>query len=139
MSIGAPPLPNTADPDTSGFWVAAQSHEVAVCTCANCGAALHLPRSYCHRCQSWTVEWRTVSPTARLVSWTVAEHQVHPAFPVPYTFVLVALDDFPDVRLAGHLPGRPTLTAGMAMQADFVTAADGVTLVNWIPSAAPAG
>ena len=133
MSAGAPPLPITTDPDTAGFWLAAQSGEVAVCVCASCGAALHLPRSYCHHCQSWTVEWKPVAPKARLVSWTVAEHQVHPAFPVPYTFVLVELEDFPEVRLAGYLDGRPALEAGMAMQAEFVTPSAGVTLVNWKP------
>lgn len=133
MSVDLPPLPVTSDPDTAGFWMAAQNGEVAVCICANCGAALHLPRSYCHQCQSWTVEWRPVAPRARLVSWTVAEHQVHPAFPVPYTVVLVKLDDFPEIRLAGYLAGKPALRAGMPMLADFVTPSNGITLVNWIP------
>lgn len=134
MSVGTPPLPITTDPDTAGFWLAAQGGDVAVCVCAGCGAALHLPRSYCNRCGSWTVEWQPVAPKARLVSWTVAEHQVHPAFPVPYTLVLVELDDFPGVRLAGYLEGKPVLNAGMQMRADFVTPSGGVTLVNWIPS-----
>lgn len=135
MSVSPPPLPVTTDPDTAGFWLAAQSGEVAVCVCAGCGTALHLPRSYCHHCKSWTVDWKPVTPKARLVSWTVAEHQVHPAFPVPYTLVLVKLDDYPEVRLAGYLEGRPPLFAGMSMRAEFVTPSDGVTLVNWIPSA----
>lgn len=134
MSVNAPPLPVTTDPDTAGFWLAAQSGEVAVCVCAGCGAALHLPRSHCHQCRSWTVEWKPVAPTAQLVSWTVAEHQVHPAFPVPYTLVLVELDDVPEVRLAGYLDGKPELIAGMPMRAEFVTPAVGVTLVNWVPA-----
>ncbi len=75
-----------------------------------------------------------MAPTAQLVSWTVAEHQVHPAFPVPYTLVLVELDEAPGVRLAGYLPGRPTLHAGMAMRAEFQRPQDSVTLVNWIPT-----
>lgn len=134
MSSIPAPLPVTNDPDTAGFWLAAHNGEVAVCVCARCGTALHLPRSYCHSCRSWAVEWKPVAPRARLVSWTVAEHQVHPAFPVPYTFVLVELDDMPDVRLAGHLDGRPPLRAGMSMRADFVVRPAGVTLVNWIPA-----
>jgi uncharacterized OB-fold protein len=133
VSAAVVPLPVLSDPDTAGFWMAAQRGEVTVCACANCGQVLHLPRSYCHVCRSWIVEWKSVAPTARLVSWTVAEHQVHPAFPVPYTLVLVELDDAPEVRLAGYLEGRPELVAGMAMTADFATSADGVTLVNWLP------
>lgn len=134
MNSNPAPLPVTNDPDTAGFWLAAQNGEVAVCVCARCGAALHLPRSYCHRCRSWTVEWKVVAPAARLVSWTVAEHKVHPAFPVPYTLVLVELDDAPGVRLAGYLTGRRVLRAGMSMRADFVARPAGVTLVNWIPA-----
>ncbi|UJL29351.1 OB-fold domain-containing protein [Mycolicibacterium vanbaalenii] len=133
MSGSTAPLPVTSDPDTAGFWLAAQAGQVAVCVCANCDAVLHLPRSYCANCRSWTVEWKPVTPAARLVAWTVAEHQVHPAFPVPYTVVLVELDDSPGVRLAGHLPGRPALRAGMPMRADFQTRRDGATLVNWVP------
>lgn len=137
MNVPTAPTPVTNDPDTAGFWLAAQSGEVAVCVCASCGAVLHLPRSYCHSCKSWTVEWKAVAPNGRLVSWTIAEHQVHPAFPVPYTLVLVELDDVPGVRLAGYLEDRPALRAGMPMRADFVACADGMTLVNWIPAGGP--
>jgi uncharacterized OB-fold protein len=133
VNFGTAPLPVTNDPDTAGFWLAAERSEVAVCACANCGAVLHLPRSHCHICRSWTVEWKVVAPTARLVSWTVAEHEVHPSFPVPYTLVLVELDEAPGVRLVGHLEGRPRLVAGMPMRAEFVTRPRHVTLVNWIP------
>lgn len=133
VNAAAAPLPVLSDPDTAGFWLAAQLCEVAVCACANCGHVLHLPRSYCHICRSWTVEWKPVAPKACLVSWTVVEHQVHPAFPVPYTLVLVELDEAPGVRLAGYLEGRPDLRAGLPMRADFVAPADGVTLVNWVP------
>lgn len=130
------PLPVTNDPDTAGFWLAAQRGEVAVCVCANCGVVLHLPRAYCHVCRSWATEWKVVAPTARLVSWTVAEHQVHAAFPVPYTFVLVELEDAPGVRLGGYIAGRPALSVGMAMRPDFVRIPDEVTLVNWLPEVA---
>ena len=70
-------------------------------------------------------------------SWTVADHQVHPAYPVPYTIVLVDLDDAPGVRLLGHLPGSPDLHVGMPMQVRFEERPDGATVPNWEP--APAG
>lgn len=136
--LGAsPPLPVIDDPDTAGFWAAAARGGLAVCACKSCDAVLHLPRSVCDRCRSFDVEWRTVPPTGRLHSWTVAEMQVHPAFPVPYTTVLVALDIDPAVRFAGYLPGRPPLAAGMAMRAEFVPVEDEagtVTLVQWVPA-----
>ena len=63
----------------------------------------------------------------------MVEHQVHRAFPVPYTLMLVELDEAPGVRLAGYLVRRPDLRAALPMRADFVAPADGVTLVNWVP------
>jgi hypothetical protein len=60
------------------------------------------------------------------------EHQVHPAFPVPYTIVLVQLDDAP-ARLIGHLPGAPELVEGQAMKVWFETLEDGVVLPQWKP------
>lgn len=132
-------MPVTNDPDTAGFWLAALRGEVAVCACARCGAVLHLPRAYCSDCGSWTVEWKVVAPTATVVSWTVAEHQVHQAFPVPYTVVLIELDDAPGVRLAGYLPGRPRLSPGMAMRPEFVNYPKHGTLVNWIPVGSDTG
>lgn len=67
------------------------------------------------------------------MSWTVAEHQVHQAFPVPYTVVLVELAEAAGVRLAGYLPGRPGLSAGMVMRPEFIDYPKHGTLVNWIP------
>jgi uncharacterized OB-fold protein len=56
---------------------------------------------------------------------------------VPYTIVLVDLDDAPGVRLLGHLPGSPDLRVGMPMQVRFEERPDGATLPNWEP--APSG
>ncbi len=127
-------LPETADPDTGGFFEAAAREELAVRACSACGAVLHLPRAYCHHCGSWDTVWRAVSGRGRLYSWTTVEHQVHRAFPVPYTVILVELDDSPGARLVGYLPGRPELTAGMPMRAWFEPvgeADDGTRLVQW--------
>ena len=70
--------------------------------------------------------------TGRLVSWTTAEHQVHPAYPVPYTIVLVQLDDRPGVRFVRSLPGAPQLTDGQAMRVWFEEVED-AALPQWEP------
>lgn len=130
----ARPRPETADHDTGGFFAAAAREELAVCACANCGAVLHLPRAYCAACRSWDTVWRTVAGRGRLYSWTTVEHQVHRSFPVPYTIVLVELDDAPEARLVGYLPGRPALEAGMPMQLWFEPVDDeGTLLPQWAP------
>jgi uncharacterized OB-fold protein len=127
-------IPVDDDLDTGGFFQAAQRGELVVRACAACGAFLHLPRAYCRTCGSWEGRWAPVSGRGHLYSWTVAEHQVHPAYPVPYTIVLVELDDAPGVRLIGSLPGSPQLIEGMPMQVRFDTIDDGAVIPQWEPA-----
>ena len=129
--------PVVDDHDTGGFFAAAARGELVVQECANCHTVLHVPRAYCRACGAWSPAWRPAGTTGTLHSFTVADHQVHPAYPVPYTIVLVDLDDVPGVRLLGHLDGNPDLTIGMPMRVRFDELAEGVVLPNWEP--APAG
>lgn len=127
------PVPFADNADTAGFWEAARRGELALRACVACGSVAHFPRAWCARCHRPT-EWRPVRPAGTLYSWTRVEHQVHPAFPAPYTIVLVELDDHPGVRLVGHLGGTPELAIGTPMRATFETLADGTVLPQWAPA-----
>ncbi len=129
---GSAPIPVIDDADTGGFFAGAAAHEVRLSFCADCDAVLHLPTAYCHRCGSWSTEWRAVAPTGTLFTFTIIEHQVHPAFPAPHAIVLISLDEVPDARLLGHVAGRPDLTIGMAMEAYFESHGS-ATVPNWRP------
>jgi uncharacterized OB-fold protein len=129
-----PLLPVDDDRDTAGFFEAARRGELALRACTRCGEFLHVPRAYCRACGSWEGEWRVVAGSGTLHSWTVADHQVHPAFPTPYTIVLVDVDAAPGVRLVGHLPGSPDLHAGMPMRVRFESLTDGVVVPQWEPA-----
>jgi len=135
MSAPSMLSPVTDDKDTGGFFEAAARGELAMRACTKCGTILHVPRAYCRACGSWEGEWKPAGTTGTLHSFTVADHQVHPAYPVPYTIVLVDLDDVPGVRLLGNLDGAPDLTIGMPMRVRFDQLADGVVLPNWEPVA----
>lgn len=126
-------LPAVDDLDTGGHWQAARRHELAVRVCARCGRVLHMPKAYCHACGSWDTRWQVVAPVGRLYSWTTVLRQIHPAFPAPYTIVLVELADVPAARLVGHLPGAPELTAGLPMVATFKDIG-GISLPVWRPA-----
>ena len=126
-------LPVEDDLDSRGFFEAARRGELAVRVCDGCGAVLHVPVPYCHACGSWEGSWTPVRGTGHLVSWTTAEHQVHPAYPVPYTIVLVELDDPPGVRFVGYLPGAPQLIDGQPMRVWFEEC-DGAVLPQWAVS-----
>lgn len=134
MGTPARPLPVTDDRDTGGFWAAAAEDRLVVRVCASCGAVLHLPRAYCHHCGTWSEDWRQVSGRGRLYSWTTVEHQVHPAFPVPYTIVLVELEDRPGTRLAGYIEGAPDLLPDQPMEVWFERLDGGVSLPQWRPA-----
>jgi uncharacterized OB-fold protein len=125
-----PLLPVVDDHDTGGFFEAAARGELAVKTCNACGQLLHLPRQHCFACGSSDTAWTAVPGRARLHSWTVVEHQVHPAFPVPYTVVVVELDDH-EARFIGHLDGRPELHVGDHLIVRFDRADDGTAVPNW--------
>jgi uncharacterized protein len=127
------PRPRVDDPDTKGFFTAAAQGRLVVCTCGRCQRVLHPPRGYCADCQVFDATWSTVSGSATLFTWTVIEHGIGGAFPVPYTVVIVALEELPEVRMVGSIPGRPDLKAGMAMRVHFEDLGDGVTLPQWRP------
>ncbi|BBG02742.1 hypothetical protein PSA01_29540 [Pseudonocardia saturnea] len=93
-----------------------------------------MPKAYCHRCGSWETDWRVVPGRGSLLTWTVVTHQVHPAHPVPYTVVLVAVDGC-GAHLVGSLPGRPELATGQPMEVWFEHLDHGVVLPNWRPVA----
>lgn len=124
-------LPVVDDPDTGGFFRAAGEGKLAILHCRRCGSALHMPVGYCRFCSSWETRWESVRGTGTVYSWTVVEHQVHPAFPVPYTVILVELDDLPGIRLVGRLDGSPVLGAGTAVRVRMHQLSDDTTLPQW--------
>ena len=132
--VPARPRPATGDRDTSGFWSAAREGRLVVRVCASCGAVLHMPRAWCHSCGTWSEKWQEVAGRGRLLTWTVVEHQVHPAFPTPYTVVVVDLDDAPGTHLIGSIPGAADLSPGQPMEAWFEDLGDGVTIPQWRPA-----
>lgn len=127
-------LPVTDDHDTAGFFAAAKERRLVVRMCAACGATLHLPRDYCYHCGSFETRWSDAVGRGTLYSWTTVEHQVHQAYEVPYTVVLVDLDDPPGVRLVGSIAGRPSLEIGMPMRVWWDEFDEGVVIPNWEPA-----
>ena len=73
--------------------------------CKGCGSVQHPPEELCHRCQG--TDFQAVESAGRgsVYSFVVAHHAAHPSLGdrVPYVVALVALDDFPDVRIVGNL------------------------------------
>jgi uncharacterized OB-fold protein len=133
--MSAEPIqPVVDDHDTAAFFAAAREGRLVYKACADCGAGLHPPTEHCPHCGGWNSEWRESGGAATLYSWSVAEHQIHPAYPTPYTIAVVTLDDAPDIRFVTHLPGRPELSAGQPMRLWFERRGDDVVLPQWRPA-----
>ena len=126
-------LPATDDLDTGPFFAAAAEGRLVVQRCNGCDAVLHVPRAYCNRCRSWDTRWEDAPGRGSLYTWTAVTHQVHPAHPVPYTVVVVKLEDL-DVNFIGSVPGTPDLRAGQPMEVWFEDLGEGVVLPNWRPA-----
>jgi len=128
-------LPQKHDRDTAGFFDAADRRELVYRACSACGSAVHPPRARCSACGSWETSWKQASGRGRLYSWTTVTHQVHPAFPAPYTVFVVELEEAPDVRLVGFIDGAPEVHSGMPMRVRFDETGDGGALPQWEPEA----
>lgn len=85
------------DRDTAPFWEAQNRHELTFQRCAHCQAIRYPVSPTCPDCRSFDFGWVTSSGRGRVYSYTVVHHQTHPAFPVPYTVLLVEMEEGPRV------------------------------------------
>ena len=80
---------------------------LAVQRCSGCGSAQHPPEEVCRVCGADRFDYQPVRPAGTVYSYTVAHYAVHPSLAgsVPYAVVLVSLDDAPEIRVVGNMPG----------------------------------
>jgi len=100
------PLPAITD-DTRPFWDGCRRHELVVQRCTSCGTLRHPPAPACWKCRGFAHEWIAVSGRGTIFSHAVVHRAFLPelASHVPYTVVVVALDDAPGIRLVSNLVG----------------------------------
>lgn len=87
-------------------------------TCEDCNKAHHPPSPICPHCRSFNIGWKPASGKAKLNSFAVARHAVHPllADKVPYTITLVDLEE--GVRLVSGVPHGMDLDLKIGMDLD---------------------
>jgi hypothetical protein len=109
--------------DTRPFWEACRRRELVVQRCTSCGTFRHPPSPVCWRCRSFAHEWVAVSGRGSVFTYAVVHRAPLPALEasVPFTVVVVALDDAPGVRLVSNLvdaaPGE--LRVGLPVEVLF--------------------
>lgn len=110
MTSYTPPKRPIPVPDdlTRGFWDASARGKLAVQRCQKCGFYNHPPRVLCGACASDEVKYEDVSGRGRIYTWAVMRMQSVAGFEqsVPYTTLLVELEEQTKLLLAGYVPGE---------------------------------
>ena len=115
------------------------SGALAVQRCTSCATLQHPPEEVCHACGAMTFDTRTLAPTGTVHSYTVVHYAANGALAgaVPYTVVLVSLDEVPSIRVVGNIEGTD-VRIGMPVVATWEerTAEDGTVLLlpQWVPA-----
>ncbi len=127
------PIPNA---DTKEYWEGARRHELLVQRCKYCGTYRFYPASMCHKCNSENTEWIKVSGKGTVYTWTVIWRAVHPGWEedeLPYTVVVVELDEQPGLLIPGNLLecDPKDIECGMPVEVTFVDVTGEVTLPQW--------
>jgi uncharacterized OB-fold protein len=81
------PQPN---PETQGFWDAAEQGKFVIRRCRSCGKAHWYPRAICPFCASQETEWVEASGRAKIYSYSVMRR-----VPEPYAIAYVTLAEGP--------------------------------------------
>ena len=96
-----------ADESTQPFWDAALEGRLIVSRCTSCGQFLLPPQPRCFNCQGKIFEWKELSGTGTVYSFTVVRHPL--ALPlrdvVPYVSAVIDLDGTQGAgsRMTGNL------------------------------------
>ena len=75
------------------FWDACREGRLIVQRCQACSAYVFIPQPCCGECLSGDLEWVESSGRGTLYSFTTVHRPQQPAFRVPYTVVIVELEE----------------------------------------------
>ncbi len=107
------------DRDSAPFWEAQRQHELRFRRCADCGAFRYPLTLLCPACRSFDFEWAASSGRGNVYSYTVVHHQTHPAFAVPYTVVLVEMEEGLRVVAQLRAPEGTAVSIGMPVRVEW--------------------
>ena len=134
MTVYSKPLPKVDD-SNAPHWQGAKAREVRVQKCSDCARLRYPPARHCAACLSEASAWVALSGKGEVWSHCTFHRAYFKGFEpeLPYTVVLVKLDEGP--LLYSNLLGVPreAVRIGMRVRAAFEDVADGVALVKFKP------
>jgi uncharacterized OB-fold protein len=139
--MAAPVIDPVPDRDSAPYWTALAQGRLELQHCPTCGHWTWPPRPICSGCHSEGMAWEPVAGTGEVHSWIVT-HQVYaPTFVelVPYTIVLVRLDEQDDILIPGPLVSDGSdvteVRQGLRVRAVTERVDDSIGHLAWKPEA----
>jgi uncharacterized OB-fold protein len=130
MSAGSPPQTPLPQPTTLSqpFWDACREERLVVQRCQDCSAYVFIPQPCCGECLGESLEWVESSGRGTLYSYTTVHRPQQPTFRVPYTVVVVELEEgwFMLSNLMGVEPGEVEI--GAPLEVFFEKRSEEITL-----------
>ena len=130
----AKPLPKIDDSNRP-HWEGARAGALRIQRCTDCGTLRYPPSRYCASCLSEKSDWPAMSGRGEVWSHCTFHRAYFKGFEpdMPYTVVLVKLDEGP--FLYSNLAGvrREDVRIGMRVHAVYDAITDDVTLVKFAP------
>jgi len=116
------------------FWDGCARGELLYQRCADCGGITHTPAVMCAHCTTRDLTWERSAGTGAVYSWTTIWRPQTPAFTVPYTAVIVDVDE--GWQMLSNLVGceHDAVDVGMRVEVEFHRLNDEITLPYWHPS-----
>lgn len=121
---------------TAPFWAAAQDRRLMIQQCEACSYFNHPPQNDCARCGSTELTFNQVSGAGSVYTYTTNWQANSTLFDVPYTNIVVELDEQSKLLLVSYLGGeRPDwVKLGQRVVVDFESTASNMTLPQFVPS-----
>lgn len=107
------------DRDSAPFWEGQRRHELLFRRCTECGSFRYPMTLLCLACRSFEFEWAASAGRGTVYSYSVVHHQTHPAFAVPYTIVLVEMEEGPRIVARLRASEGTAVSIGMPVRVEW--------------------
>jgi uncharacterized OB-fold protein len=132
------PLPSPTE-ETEGFFEAAKKGIFALHRCAHC-RRFYWPASACRHCDNdpflANMRWEAASGKGEIFSLVVPRRTFHPAFPAPFVYALIKLQEGP-LMPCGVDVDPDDAYIGLPVEAHFVELSPEFTVPRFHPAAGP--
>ena len=116
------------------YWEGCRRDELLFQRCGDCDGITHTPAVMCAHCVSRKLSWERSAGTGAVYSWTTVWRPQTPAFTIPYTAIIVDVDE--GWQMLSNLIGceHDAVDVGMRVEVEFHPLNDEITLPYFRPS-----